>query len=195
MPSTIAILHASRFGQAEKIAHVVAAELSARGFSAPVTSLAAALSSQEEGHHPIPAWATSKGKVAGVVLIASIRYGHFAPELESFIEANKTWLANVPTAFASVSLTARKPEKNTPQTHPYTRRFLQRMHRRGWHPETVAVFAGALRYPRYGWLDKAMIRLIMRITGGETNPSTNSEYTDWKAVRCWAHAIAAQAGL
>jgi menaquinone-dependent protoporphyrinogen oxidase len=32
-----------------------------------------------------------------------------------------------------------------------------------------AVFAGALRYPRYRWYDRFMIRLIMKMTGGETD--------------------------
>ncbi|WP_368073587.1 flavodoxin domain-containing protein, partial [Vibrio cholerae] len=38
-----------------------------------------------------------------------------------------------------------------------------------WQPERIAVFAGALYYPRYRWFDKMMIRLIMTLTGGETD--------------------------
>jgi menaquinone-dependent protoporphyrinogen IX oxidase len=43
------------------------------------------------------------------------------------------------------------------------------------------VFAGALRYPRYRWYDRFMIRLIMKMTGGETDTSKEVVYTDWQA--------------
>jgi menaquinone-dependent protoporphyrinogen oxidase len=45
-----------------------------------------------------------------------------------------------------------------------------------------AVFAGALRYPRYRWYDRFMIRLIMKMTGGETDTRKEVVYTDWR--RC-----------
>jgi menaquinone-dependent protoporphyrinogen oxidase len=44
------------------------------------------------------------------------------------------------------------------------------------------VFAGALRYPRYRWYDRFMIRLIMKMTGGETDTSKEVVYTDWQQV-------------
>jgi len=42
--------------------------------------------------------------------------------------------------------------------------------------------AGRLDYPRYTWLDRQMIRLIMRVSGGPTDPEASIEYTDWAAV-------------
>jgi menaquinone-dependent protoporphyrinogen oxidase len=56
------------------------------------------------------------------------------------------------------------------------------------------VFAGALRYPRYRWFDKVMIRFIMRMTGGETDTSKEVEYTDWNEVGQFAQEIARIAG-
>ena len=41
------------------------------------------------------------------------------------------------------------------------------------------MFAGALLYPRYKWIDRVMIQLIMKITGGETDTTKEIEYTDW----------------
>lgn len=176
----VVLLHSSRFGQAERIADVVAEELRAQGLAVARHSL---------GDSPLPQLAQRAVPCAAVVIVASIRYGHFAPQVQQFIDQNLPVLQAVPSAFASVSLTARKPEKNTPQTHTYTRKFLAQMAEKGWRPTWPGVFAGALRYPLYNWLDKTMIRFIMRITGGETDPSTNVEYTDWQQVRAWAQEI------
>lgn len=118
-----------------------------------------------------------------VVIGASVRYGHFQRSLYKFTKQNVAQLNTMPSAFFAVNLTARKPEKRTPQTNAYTRKFLLAT---PWQPKQCAVFAGALRYPRYGWLDKVMIKLIMKMTGGETDTSKEVEYTDWQDVTRFA---------
>lgn len=118
-----------------------------------------------------------------VVIGASVRYGHFQRSLYKFTKQNVAQLNTMPSAFFAVNLTARKPEKRTPQTNAYTRKFLLAT---PWLPKQCAVFAGALRYPRYGWLDKAMIKLIMKMTSGETDTSKEVEYTDWQDVTRFA---------
>uniref|UniRef100_UPI0023EDB0E2 flavodoxin domain-containing protein n=2 Tax=Enterobacterales TaxID=91347 RepID=UPI0023EDB0E2 len=57
-------------------------------------------------------------------------------------------------------------------------------------PDCCAVFAGALRYPRYGFFDRMMIQLIMRMTGGETDTRKEVEYTDWDQVSRFTHEFA-----
>ena len=69
-----------------------------------------------------------------------------------------------------------KEGKDTPEGNVYVRKFLQRIK---WTPAKVGVFAGALLYPRYKWIDRVMIQLIMKITGGETDSTKEIEYTDW----------------
>lgn len=114
-----------------------------------------------------------------VMIGASIRYGHFNPVLDKFVRRYADRLNHMPSAFFAVNLTARKPEKRSPQTNAYTRKFLLAS---PWQPKLCAVFAGALRYPRYRWFDRLMIQFIMRMTGGETNTSKEVEYTDWQQV-------------
>ncbi|PVZ86284.1 menaquinone-dependent protoporphyrinogen IX dehydrogenase [Serratia sp. S1B] len=114
-----------------------------------------------------------------ILIGASVRYGHFHPVLKKFVKRNAAQLNQIPSAFFATNLTARKPEKRSPQTNAYTRKFLLSS---PWQPKQCAVFAGALRYPRYRWLDRVMIRLIMKITGGETDTSKEVEYTDWQQV-------------
>ena len=122
-----------------------------------------------------------------VIIGASNRYGNFHPALDRIVKKHAAALQAIPSAFFAVNLVARKPEKRSPQTNSYTRKFLLRS---PWQPDTCAVFAGALRYPRYGWFDRFMIRLIMKMTGGETDTSKEVVYTDWGQVADFAKEIA-----
>lgn len=119
-----------------------------------------------------------------VLIGAAIRYGHFNKKLTYFTKKYFQQLNMIPSAFFSVTLTARKPEKRTPETNLYTRKFLNSTQ---WKPKLCEVFAGALHYPRYNWFDRRMIQLIMKITGGETDTSKDIEYTDWQQVNRFAH--------
>ena len=118
-----------------------------------------------------------------IVIGASIRYGKHQPVVADFIQRNETLLDTRPNAFFSVSLVARKPNRNRPETNPYLRRFLQRI---TWRPRALAVFAGKLDYPRYGAIDRSVIRLIMWMTKGPTKPDAVVEYTDWQQVEAFA---------
>ncbi|MCR3755651.1 MAG: protoporphyrinogen oxidase [Sodalis sp. Psp] len=126
-------------------------------------------------------------KYQRIVLGAAIRYNHFGTEVDRFITQQLDWLHSIPSAFYSVNLTARKPEKRTPETNTYTRKFLAKT---PWRPDLCTVFAGALCYPRYCRLDQMMIQLIMRITGGETDLTKEVEYTDWQQVSTFANNLA-----
>lgn len=128
------------------------------------------------------------GEYDRVLIGASIRYGHFHPAVTKFVKLHLLQIRERASGFFSVNLTARKPEKRTPQTNAYTRKFLLQS---PWEPDCCAVFAGALRYPRYGFFDRIMIQLIMRMTGGETDASKEVEYTDWAQVERFAHEFAA----
>lgn len=161
------ILYSSHDGQTKKIALFLAEKLSAE-----VCSIDENFSDLTEFDR--------------IIIGASIRYGHFNKLLYKFIEKNTALLNHKQTAFFGVNLTARKANKNTPETNAYIRKFLQRI---DWKPTLVAVFAGALLYPRYGFFDRMMIRFIMKITGGETDISKEVEYTDWQKVAAFAEQI------
>lgn len=122
-----------------------------------------------------------------IVIGASIRYGKHGGEVRNFIERHIRTLEAKPSAFFSVSLVARKPEKNQPETNPYLKRFLKQI---SWKPKTLAVFAGKLDYPHYRMWDRLIIRLIMRLTGGPTDPSTVTEFTDWGRVEAFGDLLA-----
>ena len=122
-----------------------------------------------------------------IVVGASIRYGKHRPEAVAFIERNAQLLNRKPSAFFSVSVVARKPAKNQPHTNPYVRKLLRRI---AWRPREVGVFAGKIDYPRYGTLDRIIIRFIMWLTGGPTDPKAVVEFTDWQQVEAFGRRIA-----
>jgi menaquinone-dependent protoporphyrinogen oxidase len=123
-----------------------------------------------------------------IVIGASIRYGHHQPQVAQFIAKHQSILESRPSAFFSVNIVARKPNKNTPDTNPYLRKFLQSI---AWKPQLAAVFAGKLDYPRYGFFDRQMIRLIMLMTKGPTDPKAVVEYTDWAKVEAFGREVCA----
>lgn len=115
----------------------------------------------------------------GFILGASIRYGKHRSDIFNFIKKNQKTINIKKNAFFSVNVVARKPEKNSPETNPYMQKFIELS---AWQPELLAVFGGKIDYPKYGFIDKFMIRLIMWITKGPTNTSGTFEFTDWDKV-------------
>lgn len=121
-----------------------------------------------------------------IVIGASIRYGMHRQAVFDFIDRYIPLLESKASAFFSVNIVARKPGKNTPQTNPYMRKFLREV---DWKPDQLAVFAGKLDYPKYGFIDRQMIRLIMWITKGPTDPATVVEFTNWQAVEAFGRDL------
>jgi menaquinone-dependent protoporphyrinogen oxidase len=130
------------------------------------------------------------GACDGIVIGASIRYGKHRPALYGFIEANRETLDAKPCAFFSVNVVARKRGKDTAETNPYLRAFRRKT---TWRPAEIAVFAGRLDYPSYGFWDRQIIRFIMWLTDGPTDPGTRVEFTDWRAVEAFAARVASRA--
>lgn len=123
-----------------------------------------------------------------IVIGASIRYGHLSKHLYKFIQDNLDALDRYKVAFFCVNLTARKEDqgKDTPEGSVYMRTFLKKS---PWTPKLQGVFAGALRYPQYKLIDRLCIQLIMKMTGGETDPTKEIEYTNWEKVTKFAQSI------
>jgi menaquinone-dependent protoporphyrinogen oxidase len=120
------------------------------------------------------------------VIGASIRYGKHRPELVDFLQRQGPILASRPNAFFSVNVVARKPGKNRPETNPYLLKLLKRL---SWRPKQLAVFAGKIDYPRYGFFDRQVIRFIMWLTDGPTGPRDVVDFTDWSQVDAFAHVV------
>jgi len=121
-----------------------------------------------------------------IIIGASIRYGRHSNKLYKFIELNKSILDQKESIFFSVNVVARKPEKNSPDTNPYIRKFLKTSK---WKPKKIGVFAGKVDYPKYSFFDKYIIKLIMFITKGPTDTTRSYEFTDWSKVDDFAKEL------
>ncbi len=123
-----------------------------------------------------------------ILVGASIRYGKHRPEVFEFAGRYQTLLNEKQNGFFTVNVVARKPDKNTPRTNPYMKKFLRLS---PWQPKIKGVFAGRINYPRYGFFDKTMIRFIMWLTKGPTDTGGCFEFTDWDQVERFARDFAA----
>lgn len=121
-----------------------------------------------------------------IVVGASIRYGKHKPQVYEFIQSNLSLLESKPSAFFSVNVVARKPGKNQPETNPYLKKFLRQI---PWRPKELAVFAGKIDYPKYSFRDRTVIRLIMWMTKGPTDPETVEEFTNWAQVEAFGRVV------
>ncbi|RIY33542.1 hypothetical protein CKF54_02735 [Psittacicella hinzii] len=121
-----------------------------------------------------------------IVIGASIHYGYFPKELYSFIAKHLQKLQEIPSYFFGVCLTARKENKRSIENNLYMQKFLQKS---PWQPKEAAVFAGALNYSILSFWDRNIIRFIMLLTKGDTDPKTNKVYTDWQDVTAFAKKI------
>lgn len=132
-------------------------------------------------------------EVAGfdtVVVGASIRYGKHRPEVAAFLRRHRERLEGRCALF-SVNVVARKPGKDTPEGNQYMRELLREI---GWRPALLAVFAGKIDYQRYSFVDRNVIRFIMLLTDGPTDPKACVDFTHWPGVDAFAQRIAALAG-
>jgi menaquinone-dependent protoporphyrinogen oxidase len=166
MKEKIAILYSTVDGQTLKICNILKEELQQNNQNVKLFSI-------DEFKEDI---ATFDKLVIG----ASIRYGVHNEKIINFINTNKSQLDKIKTAFFSVNLVARKPEKNTAETNPYVVKFFKSI---DWKPTVVEVFAGKLDYQKYKYFDRVMIQFIMWMTKGPTNTNAEIEYTNWEKVK------------
>lgn len=168
----IAIIYATIDGQTLKICQVISKFLNKNNLQTEM--------------YPVESFKEDPLTFDVLVIGASIRYGKHSPLISNFISNNRDKLSRIKTAFFSVNLVARKKGKDDPGSNPYLTRFLKKM---VWKPGLSGVFAGKLDYPSYSFIDRVMIQLIMKLTGGPTRSEKPVEYTDWEKVEEFGREI------
>lgn len=171
--SRILIAYSTTDGHTPRICERLRQVIEQQGHSATVVALAQAEALD------LPAFDS-------IVIGASIRYGKHQPQVAQFISRHQALLERKANAFFTVNIVARKPEKNQPETNPYLIKFLRQI---SWEPKLLAVFAGKLDYPRYRFFDRLMIRFIMLMTNGPTDPTAVIEFTDWQQVEAFGRRL------
>ncbi len=174
-PATTLIAYSTVDGHTQKICARLRERLEAQGQAVTLCSIDDAANLDPAAH-------------ARVVIGASIRYGKHRPNVVELIRRHADVLATRPGVFFSVNLVARKPNRDVLENNNYAKKLLRQV---PWQPDIVRIFAGELNYPKYGFWDRQVIRLIMWMTGGPTNADAVVDYTDWDKVDALADEIAA----
>lgn len=171
----IMMVYGTTDGQTEKIARFVAERLRTHQHAVEV----------EEATHLPPGLVV--GRYDAVVVGAPVRMERYPRAVIEFIRTHRTQLGQIPSAFFSVCMAAAsKVESKRRQAESWPDDLIQTT---GWRPLLVTTFAGALRYSRYNWLVRWMMRRIAKSEGASTDTSRDHEYTDWEAVAHFADAV------
>jgi menaquinone-dependent protoporphyrinogen oxidase len=174
--ASVLLLYATGEGQTGKIADRIAGVLGSRDHEVTVVDT-----------ERVPA-DLSVGAFDAVLVGSSIHMGKHPKRIREFVRGEREALAERPSAFFQVCLSAaaEDPERRA-EADRYVEEFVAET---GWRPDRTAVFAGALRYSEYGFLERAMMKRVAADMGGDTDTGRDHEYTDWSAVERFATAFA-----
>jgi menaquinone-dependent protoporphyrinogen oxidase len=172
----ILVAYGTGEGQTAKIAERIVRTLRERGHEAHVGDVSAGESPMVED-------------TDAVLVGASIHVGTHQPAVANFVRDHREELAARPSGFFQVSLSsATDDEERRAEAAEYVDSFIEET---GWHPDRIAMFGGALRYSKYGFLKRLLMKRIARDATGDTDTSQDYEYTDWNEVEAFADDFAA----
>ena len=124
-----------------------------------------------------------------VLVGASVHMGSHQPSVRAFVVEHREQLAARPTGFFQLSMSsAVADESRQAEAAGYVETFLEDTN---WHPDWIGRFGGALRYSKYGFLKRLVIKRIAKTATGDTDTSRDYEYTDWDEVETFAADFAA----
>jgi menaquinone-dependent protoporphyrinogen oxidase len=169
--ANVLIVYATKEGQTETIARHAADCLRARGHFVELVD-----ADRRE--------ARELGRFDAVIIGAPIHARGYPRSIVRFARERAAFLDSVSAAFFSVGLAVMSHKSDgRAQTMKIIEQFTQRT---GFRPQRVELFAGALRYSRYNFLVRALMRYISAKEGGDTDTSRDYEYTDFDAVERFA---------
>lgn len=164
----VLVIHASSEGHTKNIAEYIAQQLSDENHEITL------LSGQELGSD------TTLESFDGIVIGASVHMGKHPEFLKKYVKQHINMLQGKTTAFFSVCMMARNPlPEKQQQARQYIHDFIGET---GWEPNIQQTFAGAIKYSKYGFFMKMVMKRIAKKEGADTDTSKDYEYTDWEAV-------------
>jgi len=130
----------------------------------------------------------SLGSFDAALVGSSIHVGKHHGAVREFVGDYGDQLATRPTAFFQLSLSSAvdDPERRA-EAAGYVDTLLEDL---DWHPDRVGLFGGALRYSKYGFLKRLVMKRIARGATGDVDTSRDYEYTDWEEVDAFAKDFA-----
>lgn len=175
----VLIVYDTKEGQSHAVAEFAAAAVREAGHTLEVLDLAK-LRPGRLAPHP-----------DAVLVVASIHYGKHTAEALQFVRQHHALLCSVPSAFFCVCLSAAQPDDpvRRDEAAGYVASFLGQT---DWQPHVAVPVAGALRYSRYGFFKRQMLKKVAKEGGLPTDTSRDHVFTDWDAVRRHTTALLAQ---
>ncbi|HET9989777.1 MAG TPA: flavodoxin domain-containing protein [Kofleriaceae bacterium] len=172
MPRAL-IVYASSHGQTREVAYRIATRLHARAFNVVVADTG------DPVHLPAPAG-------FDLVIVGSrIQFGRHSSSIIAYLHQYRTQLEATATAFFSVSMAA---ANGGDDPNGYLAATFERI---GWRPPVAAAIAGALKYRRYNFLLRFVMKRIALAAGHSTDTSQDHVYTDWSRVDDFAERTVA----
>jgi menaquinone-dependent protoporphyrinogen oxidase len=176
---TALVVYASTHGHTAKIAARIADAIRAEGVGVDLRDV-------------VHAFGVEPGEYDVVVVGASLHKEHHQKEVVEWVSERRDALADRPSVFFSVSLSA---AEDSHDAHAATQHCIDAFcDETGWVPARAEAIAGCLQYREYDLFTRQLMRLLMRRMGHPTDASQDYDYTDWDAVDRFGREIAALAG-
>lgn len=174
----ILVAYASREGQTEKIARHIGRRIEEQGHTACLVNLKA-------GQSDVDIDSCEAAIVAG-----SVHRGRPDQELSGFLMRHGPTLRGGPSAFVCVSLSAASHDPNDRAAiDELAQSFLYEV---GWHPDVLTHVAGAVRDSQLNLLERYTVHAVMYQKSIPTDPSGDTELTNWEAVDVFASDFVAR---
>lgn len=173
---TVLLVYATTHGHTGKVAARIAAALQGEGVEVDLRDVKAGGDADPADYEAV---------IAG----GSLHAGHHQRAIVDWVKAHRDVLAERPSAFFSVSLTA---ADDTDEARAETKKAIDDfLEETGWAPARAESIAGALQYLEYDPFTRTLMRLKMRHGGHPTDSSHDYDYTDWDAVDGFGRELAA----
>jgi menaquinone-dependent protoporphyrinogen oxidase len=172
------VVYATTHGHTARIAARIAAAMRDQGLEVDLRDVAAAADAKP-------------GRYDLVVVGASLHREHHQKEMVEWVADRRKALAELPTVFFSVSLSA---AEDTHEARAATRHCINAFcDQTGWTPTRTEAIPGCLQYREYDPFTRQLMRLLMRRMGHPTDASQDYDYTDWDAVDRLGRELASMA--
>ncbi|MFZ3178964.1 MAG: flavodoxin domain-containing protein [Methylocystis silviterrae] len=164
----ILVVYGTTEGHTRKIAEFIAERLRKRGKNVDLIDSA----SPNANQGPLI--------YAGAVIGGSVHYQRHQTALTHFVKENLAWLKEIPTAFFSVNLAMlHKDQDGRAEAQLNADAFLDET---GLRPMMVRLIPGALKYTRYDFFKRVLLRYLAKPGDVDASASQDTEYTDWDDV-------------
>lgn len=165
----VLIVYGTVEGQTRKIAEHISDRIGKLGHSARLFDAA-----HNHGRPP------NAGSFDAIIVAAPVHMGRHHQAVVHFVKEHAGAFRSRPGAFVSVSLSViGKETEDWEATREYVDKFVAET---GWMPYDFHHAAGALRFTKYDFFKRWMMRRIAREHGLNARPGEDVEFTDWETL-------------